>query len=171
MKIICSGIEVDGRKLTSVVVTLALLGYFNHAFAVTYDELNEQRAAVDLPLLTGNDQVDFQMLVEECNEGIEYSCFLAQQLQGAPKQQQSSPAPIPFDLNNPLEGLPILPDVGSPSPSRSPSPSNRYECEKCQRNLRDCWERQRGMKGAVTSSSMAATCSSWENTCARICNQ
>ncbi|WP_132542599.1 hypothetical protein [Plasticicumulans lactativorans] len=107
MKIICFRIEVNPRKWTSVVVALALLGCFNHAFAVTYGELNQQRSAIGLPLLTGNGQVDFQMLVKECNRGIKYSCFLAQQLQGEPQQQRSSPT-IPFDLNNPLEGLPKL---------------------------------------------------------------
>ena len=42
-----------------------------------YDELNAQRARAGLPLLTRNNQIDFRMLVRECNAGIRYSCVLA----------------------------------------------------------------------------------------------
>lgn len=179
MKNIIPGIKINGYKWISFMAALAFMGCFNQAFAVTYGELNQQRAQMGLPLLTGNDQFDFQMLAIECNRGIGYSCFLARQLQGSLQQQQRAPTPIPYDLNNPLEGLPDLGPADPRSinnyPNRGSSGSNpsssEYECRKCQRNVQDCWDRQKRMNSPISGGSMARTCSSWESTCDRICNQ
>lgn len=45
-----------------------------------------------------------------------------------------------------------------------------YECEKCRRNVQECWKSQKQMSGIVSGISMAATCRSMENTCDRICS-
>jgi hypothetical protein len=77
----------NGCKWILAVITMVLgawFGYLNQVYAVTYGELNAQREEVGLPPLTGNKQIDFQMLVGECNMGIRYSCVLARQLRGTP---------------------------------------------------------------------------------------
>lgn len=81
--------------VATAMVLAAWFGYSNPVYAVTYGQLNAQRKQVGLPLLTGNNQTDFQMLVRECYAGIKYSCALAQQLQGKPQQRRSSPVPSP----------------------------------------------------------------------------
>jgi hypothetical protein len=72
----------------SFVLLLAVWsGHSNKAYARTYRDINAQRAQVGLRPLTGNNQIDFQILVNECNRGIRYSCTLAKMLQSAPRQQ------------------------------------------------------------------------------------
>lgn len=47
---------------------------------------------------------------------------------------------------------------------------NYYDCQRCRRNVQDCLETQQRMGGIVSSTSMAATCSSMEDTCTRTCS-
>ena len=105
------------HKHKAILVGIVLIvgicfGFSNHAYALTYGEVNAQRAQVGLPLLTGNRQLDFQILVNECNGGIRYSCTLAQQI-------QIPPQPLTFDLNDPLKGMgiPEAPPVSARPPS------------------------------------------------------
>ncbi len=50
---------------------------YRQPVADIYDKLNAQRVRAGLPPLTRNNQIDFRMLVRECNAGIRYSCVLA----------------------------------------------------------------------------------------------
>jgi len=101
--------------LVAALILAAWFGYSNGAYAVTYDELNAQKGQAGLPFLTGDDQIDFQMLASECNGGIKYSCALAEQLQ----QQRE---PVYTQPESQIEPLPLL---GEPDQIESSPPLNR----------------------------------------------
>ena len=110
MEIVMIGTK-NGHDYKCVLILIALwLGCSNWALAVTYGELNAQREQAGLPLLTGNNRNDFQMLVRECNGGIRYSCALARQIQGPPQQQQRAPVYTP-----PESQIVPLPPLGEPA--------------------------------------------------------
>jgi len=48
--------------------------------------------------------------------------------------------------------------------------AGNYECQKCQRQVDECWGRQKNMRNSVTSMQMIHTCSDFDKTCERICN-
>lgn len=64
--------------IISVAVIVPLPGWNNNATAevFTIDQLNEMRAAVNLPPLSGELSTDLPMLQGECDQGIEDSCIL-----------------------------------------------------------------------------------------------
>lgn len=80
---------------------------------------------------------------------------------------------IPFDINNPLEGLPLIDNDPRLTPSRPTQNryDSSYDCAKCKRNLNNCWQQQGNMKSVVNSSFMSSTCSSMADSCNRICGQ
>jgi len=143
----------------AALILAAWFGYLNWAYADIYDGLNAQRERAGLPLLTGNDQIDFRMLVRECKGGIRYSCALARQLQGPP-QQQIAPQysrqpiqPIPFDLNNPLEGIPpeFLNSTRSSTPNSSYHGETRQQCLGRVEKLMDNSMARQGSPGVSNS--------------------
>lgn len=70
------------------LILAAWFGGLSQAHADNYDKLNTQRMKADLQPLTRDDRADFQILVRECNDGIRFSCFLAQQIQKTSLQRQ-----------------------------------------------------------------------------------
>jgi uncharacterized protein YecT (DUF1311 family) len=62
-----------------------------------------------------------------------------------------------------------------PTPAYQPVPTPAYQpenyyCEKCRKDVQDCWKTQKEMGNGVSSISMKATCRSWDSQCARTCS-
>jgi len=120
------------QAIVAVPIYLALgLGLCMSASADTYGELNAQREEAELPLLTGNDQTDFQMLAVECRRGIRYSCALARRLQDRAQQRSpqyqsgnNQPVPVYGPESGLLQGLPVIPGFNPNSSSQRSSPRN-----------------------------------------------
>jgi hypothetical protein len=101
---------VNGHYYKYIFILITLwLGCSNLAFAVTYGEVNAQRAQAGMPLLKGNYQTDFQILIMECSGGNRYSCTLAQQLTNSQKQQR---VPVYIPPEPQIERLPPLGEPG-----------------------------------------------------------
>ncbi len=86
-----------GYKLFLVwggVILAAWFGSLSQAYADNYDKLNSKRMEANLQPLTRDDRTDFQMLVRECNDGISFSCFLAQKIQDTSVQRQRTPVSL-----------------------------------------------------------------------------
>jgi hypothetical protein len=77
-------------KITSLCVcfiVLALLAIGSQAKTFSMKDLNANRAKYNLPMLTGNPNIDQQYFIRECRAGIQFSCTFIKPMQIQPQHQ------------------------------------------------------------------------------------